>query len=238
MQITADSTVADIATDTPASIKVFQQHGIDFCCGGKIPLAEACARRGLDLETLLANLQALEQTVEDPAAWRQAPLSTLIAHIQRRYHQPLQVELGRLSQMMAKVVSRHGNRLPETLLPLQATFERLQRELLEHMAKEDTVLFPSIAALEVQNEPERKESCWGWIEQPIQILETEHASAGAALATLRTLTQGYAPPEDACPTFRGLYYGLAELERQMHLHVHLENNILFPRAALMTREGR
>ena len=113
---------------------------------------------------------------------------------------------------------------------MQERFESLQRELLEHMAKEDAVLFPAVLALEA-NAAAGASAGWTWIEQPIDVMENEHEAAGAALATMRALTHGYAPPEDACPTFRGLYYGLSELERDMHMHVHLENHVLFPRAS-------
>jgi regulator of cell morphogenesis and NO signaling len=231
MQFTPSTTVAELAAAEPATIKVFQRHKIDFCCGGKIPLADACARHELDTDALLAELRAVRAAADDPADWRRLPLKDLVAHIQARYHAPLRDELPRLGAMLDKVVQRHGHRLPETLLPLQATFESLRRELLEHMAKEDAVLFPSVLALETHAAAEETSTGWSWIEQPIEVLEAEHEAAGAALATMRALTNGYAPPEDACPTFRGLYYGLSELERDMHLHVHLENQILFPRAA-------
>jgi regulator of cell morphogenesis and NO signaling len=229
MELTASTTVAAIAAAEPATIKVFQRHHIDFCCGGRIPVSEACADHDLDTDTLLAELRAVRAAADDPADWRLAPLKDLVAHIQARYHVPLRAELPRLSAMMEKVVSRHGKRMPETLLPLQEQFESLRRELIEHMAKEDTVLFPAVLALEA-NAADGACAGWSWIEQPIDVMETEHEAAGAALATMRKLTQGYAPPEDACPTFRGLYYGLSELERDMHMHVHLENHVLFPRA--------
>ena len=229
MQFTARTTVAEVAAAEPATIKVFQRHHIDFCCGGRIPLQEACAAHDLDTDALLAELRAVRAAAEDPADWRRLPLKDLVAHIQARYHAPLRDELPRLGAMLDKVVQRHGHRLPETLLPLQATFESLRRELLAHMAKEDAVLFPSVLALE--SHAEETSTGWSWIEQPIGVLEAEHEAAGAALARMRALTDGYAPPEDACPTFRGLYCGLSELERDMHLHVHLENQILFPRAA-------
>jgi regulator of cell morphogenesis and NO signaling len=158
-------------------------------------------------------------------------MSDLIAYSQERFHGPLRDELPRLGQMMAKVVSRHGQRLPETLLPLQQTLAALHVDLLHHMQKEDEILFPAIQEIESG----RLGGHAAWIEQPIEIMEDEHEQAGAALARIRDLTSGYTPPADACPTFRGLYYGLAELEREMHVHVHLENNILFPRAAHLSR---
>jgi regulator of cell morphogenesis and NO signaling len=204
MQITARTTVAEIAAAEPSTIKLFQRHKIDFCCGGKIPLADACARQGLDTDALLAELRAVRAAADDPAGWGRAPLKDLIGHIQAR--------------------------LPAALLPLQATFESLHRELVEHMSKEDTVLFPAVLALEANAAAEGTLKDWTWIAQPIDVMEAEHDAAGAALARMRALTGGYAPPEDACPTFRGLYFGLAELERDMHLHVHLENHVLFPRA--------
>ena len=114
------------------------------------------------------------------------------------------------------------------LAQLQATFAELQHELLDHMKKEDVVLFPAIVALEAGAAPGRSAG-WTWIDQPIGAMEAEHASAGAALERIAELTDGHVPPADACPTFRGLYHGLSELERDMHVHVHLENHILFPR---------
>ena len=237
MTITANTTVAEIAAAEPATIKVFQRHHIDFCCGGRIPLSDACANHGLDTDTLLAELRAAPAAADDPADWHHAPLSDLIAHIQTRYHVPLRAELPRLAGMLEKVVSRHGDRLPEVLIPLRASFESLQRELLVHMAKEDAVLFPAVTALEASAADASSPPLdWAWIERPIDVMEAEHESAGAALAAMRELTRGYAPPDGACPTFRGLYYGLSELERNMHVHVHLENHVLFPRAARLARE--
>lgn len=237
MDITRDTLIADIVTAEPATIRVFQAHNLDFCCGGRIPLADACERHGLEADALVTELRAATRSPEETTDWQRAGLAELVSHIQQRFHQPLRQELPRLHQMVAKVVQRHGSRLPETLLPLQATFEGLERELLEHMLKEDQVLFPAITALEDASRTGGSRTPWMWIEQPIGIMEAEHDEAGTALARLREITRDYTPPEDACPTFRGLYYGLAQLERDMHVHVHLENNILFPRAGRLARAG-
>ena len=126
MRIQPDSLVADIATSEPATIKVFQHHRIDFCCGGKIPIGEACADHGLDTDAVLAELRAAQTVDTDRMNWGLAPMRDLIAHIQARYHVPLREELPRLSAMLDKVVQRHGHRLPETLLPLHAAFESLR----------------------------------------------------------------------------------------------------------------
>lgn len=234
MQITANSKVADIATHDPGSIRIFQQHQIDFCCGGKIPLAEACAKHGLDTESVLLELRAAQTAADEQRDWREAPLPDLVSHIQRRFHETLRAEIPRLSQMLAKVVSRHGGDHPE-VRELEVTFETLQAELLDHMAKEDAVLFPTIVAIDTGDRSINPAAC-GWIQAPIHAMEAEHEAAGEALARIRGLTSAFTPPEGACPTYRGLYHGLAEFERDMHVHVHLENNILFPRAAQRASE--
>lgn len=237
MTITPETTVAEIATVSPATIRVFQQHHIDYCCGGKVPLTQACATSGLDVDVVLGDLRAAAAPTAPEPSWADASLTSLVEHIQTRYHVFLRLELPRLDAMLDKVVSRHGDRLPEVLWPLQQTFKRLQQELLEHMSKEDRILFPFIVALEAGQALPATDAA-AWIQSPISVMETEHESAGAALAFVRHTTNGYAPPDWACPTFRGLYYGLAQLETDMHLHVHLENNVLFPRAARLAQSRR
>lgn len=228
MEIASTSRVTDLATEWPATIKVFQQYGIDVCCRGKLPLAEACTEHGLDVARILDALHAVTASPGPRPHWEQAPLSELIAHIQAEYHQPLRTELPRLRDMLAKVVSRHGDRYSGTLLPLAQVFDTLQRDVLDHISKEDAVLFPAIRAIE-------SGALGAWIGQPIAVMEAEHEEAGRALAEMRRLTAGYAPPDDACPTFRGLYCELAEFEHDMQQHVHLENNILFPRATRLAQ---
>jgi regulator of cell morphogenesis and NO signaling len=236
MTITASTTVAEIATANPATIRVFQRHRIDFCCGGRIPLADACEQHQLEPAALVAELEAATLGGEASRDWSAEPLSELVVYIQTRFHRPLEAELPRLRAMINKVVSRHGTKLPEVLLPLQRTFFGLERELVSHMAREDSVLFPAVVSL-ARGERPAGLSDWTWIEQPIEVMEAEHATVGSALAYIAGLTGGYVPPADACPTFRGLYFGLAELEREMHVHVHLENHVLFPRAAALARDG-
>ncbi len=233
--VSPEAHVAAIARQHPATIMVFERHRIDFCCGGKIALADVCEQRQLGVTDMVTELEAALETRTNDTDWTRAPLTDLVSHIQRTFHRPLEAELPRLRAMVDKVVSRHGDRLAATLLPLQTTFARLQAGLLEHMAKEDAVLFPAIVALESGGPV--SPAALGSIDQPIAVLEAEHAAAGAALARLSDLTDGYVPPADACPTFRGLYFGLAELERDMHTHVHLENHVLFPRAAAMFRNS-
>jgi regulator of cell morphogenesis and NO signaling len=237
MDISPDATVADIATQVPATIGVFQRHHIDFCCGGRLPLAKACADLGLDTDLVVTELVAAATPSSAEPTWADATLAALVAHIQRRYHEHLRQELPRIEAMLEKVVSRHGAHLPEVLLPLSQTFTALREELLDHMQREDDVLFPFIVALE-SGRGATPPGAAAWIDAPVAVMEADHEAAGAALRTMRELTNGYAPPEWACPTFRGLYYALAQVEADMHLHVHLENHILFPRAVQLARVRR
>jgi regulator of cell morphogenesis and NO signaling len=234
MTVTPDTLVADLAVANPATIRVFQRHRIDFCCGGRIPLSEACADRNIAAEELIGELELSMRTSEPTEDVARLPLSEIVAHIQRRFHRPLMKELPRLRAMLDKVVSRHGDRLPDVLFPLRETFLAFELELVAHIRKEDDVLFPAIVALEA-GEGRAHGADWTWIDQPIDAMELEHAAAGDALARMAELTGTYSPPADACPTFLGLYHGLAELEREMHVHVHLENHALFPRANALAR---
>ncbi len=239
MSIELQTTVADIATQFPATIRVFQRHGIDFCCGGKRPLAEACEAGGVSFDVLKQDLESAVAgpAGEQPAAWPEGDLRPLVAHILERYHRPLDEELPRLSQMMQKVLSVHGARHPE-LEAIAQTLIAICEDLMPHMMKEERVLFPYIERMEALAEAGNSlmHSPFGSIESPIRMMEMEHESVGRLLADLRRDTRGYVPPEDACNTFRGLWHGFAELERETHEHIHIENNILFPRAhALETR---
>ena len=225
MSITEQTTVADIASAIPSSIRVFQRHGIDFCCGGKTPLAVVCRERGVPFGELVGAIEASAQAPQpDATDWNTAPLSRVIDHIIATYHRPLGDELTRLEAMASKVHRVHGGKAAH-LARLEAIVLELGRELRSHMRKEELVLFPAICALE-----QGQSDAGARIEAPVAVMEHEHDHAGLLLSELRVITDGYVPPAWACATFRALYQGLAEFEAAMHVHVHLENNILFPRA--------
>jgi regulator of cell morphogenesis and NO signaling len=237
MDITPDTHVAKIATRHPGTIRVFQRHGIDFCCGGKRPLAEAAGARGLDVEALCAELSAAATGPgADDRAWGEAPLAELVDHILARYHDRLREDLPRLAAMADRVLAVHGEKHPEVLPALARTFHALAAELASHTMKEERILFPWICEIERGAASGASTGCGvaamprAGVEGPIAVMEEEHDDAGRALAELRRLTGGFEPPTGACTTFRGLYHGLAELEADTHRHIHLENNVLFPRA--------
>ena len=238
MNITPDTRVAEIASQNPATIRIFQRFAIDFCCGGKRPLSEVCAEKQVTFGELRSALESAGEPQATDLPGADATLTGLVHFIVDKYHADLRVELPRLAQMAAKVLDAHGAKHPDVLPALDATFRGLREELEMHMMKEERVLFPYIERLAVlaadgQGLPA---SPFGSIQAPIGMMEHEHDDAAQALARLRQLTDGYTPPADACNTFRGLYYGLAELEKALHEHIHLENNVLFPRAARLEEE--
>ncbi len=223
MEITADTLVADIAAHHPSSIEVFERHGIDFCCGGRRPLGEACREHGATVETVAEEIAAATaRELPEDRVFTDAPLGTLLDHIVTRYHAALREDLPRLGRMADKVAEVHGLRHPE-LHELARTYRGLRDELEPHLTTEEEQVFPAVRRLA---EPGTQSED---VQRALHALEEEHDRAGAALATLRTLSRGFAVPEDACTTYRALYEGLEHFERELHEHVHLENNVLFPR---------
>jgi regulator of cell morphogenesis and NO signaling len=223
MTITETTTVGEIASALPASVRIFQRHGIDFCCGGKTALRIACGERGISFPAIVSAIEASTAQPSEELDWTSEPLGSLVDHIVRTYHDPLREELPRLMAMASKVSRAHGAKA-FYLARLEATLAELSAELQAHMRKEEQVLFPAIQAIESGSAASVP------ISAPIAVMEHEHDHAAGLLSELRTLTQGYTLPDWACRTFQALYQGLAELESTMHVHVHLETNILFPRA--------
>jgi regulator of cell morphogenesis and NO signaling len=225
-------TVREIALQQPTAIRVFEQFGIDYCCGGRKPLDEACAAANLDLNSLIAALEAAETTTPNPLEdWTSKSLEALSTHIVAKHHAYVRNELPRLGQLAQKVVNRHGSTHPELLL-IAGALMHLDAELTEHLAKEESILFPYIAALEKSAalETVAPQSCFGTVTNPISMMTQEHDAAGVLLAEIRRLSRNFALPNGACPTFHAFYDGLQEFEQDLHQHIHLENNILFPRA--------
>ncbi len=219
MSVTLETPVGEIALNHPIATRVFARHNIDFCCGGGAPLEKACDKRGLNPNDILSEINKELEEPCDEMNWSDAPLNDLIEHIVSRFHTSLREELPRLEAMAIKVNQVHGDKDPERLQAIETVFCGLKEELLLHMLKEENILFPMI----VRGEGKMAGA-------PVSVMEYEHDSAGTALKQLRELTNDFTPPEGACSTWRALWHGLAALEQDTHQHIHLENNILFPRA--------
>jgi len=235
---TPQLTVGEIAARFPASIRIFEKYRIDFCCGGKIPLDEACGTRGVNPAALLEEIESASAPEADTTDWQSADIDALIDHILTRHHAYLKTELPRIEAMLAKVIAAHGERHGAIVIPLSETFAPLKAELEGHLMKEEVVLFPLIRSLEAARRAGAAAhvSHCGSVRNPLRVMLMEHDSAGDALAQIRTLTSDFTPPDGVCNTFRGLYFALAELEADLHRHIHLENNILFPRAIAVEQE--
>jgi regulator of cell morphogenesis and NO signaling len=229
--LTPEMPVGQLVAEDSRRARLFERLGIDYCCGGRAPLDRACREKGLDVAAVLRQLAAGEtgprDDVHGPFDAATATMGELIDHIVTIHHAYLYRELPRLAALAGQVVGPHGSRHPE-LRELRDIFNSLKGDLKAHLLKEEEILFPIIARLEAAIE--RPEFHRGSVMNPILVMEHEHDGAGAALARLRALTDGYTPPADACPTYRGLLDGLAGLEADLHVHIHEENNILFPRA--------
>lgn len=227
---TADATVGDLVTERPARARVFEQSGVDYCCNGADALSEACLKAGADLQSVLDQLAAVDAAPRgaDEADWASASLAQLMAHIEATHHTYLKSELPRISALATKTAAAHGAEHPNVVEAAEL-FQALRAELEGHLHKEEVILFPMIRLLEVSAELPQLHC--GSVKNPIAVMEHEHDNAGAVLARLRELTDGYSTPDGVCNTYRALMDALAQLEQDLHLHIHKENSILHPRAA-------
>jgi regulator of cell morphogenesis and NO signaling len=236
MNITATSTVRDLAVGFPDATRVFENFGIDYCCGGHRTLVDACREASLPVEDLTRSLEESCRASQPGAGrdWRQESLTALTEYIVDTHHYFTRQELDRLEKLFDKVCSRHGENHPE-LFEAQKTFYQLKQDLVPHMLKEEQVLFPYITRME-EAAGERRAvppPFFGTVRNPVRMMMAEHDTAGDLLKQLRRITKGYTTPPDGCISFQTLNQALAAFEANLHQHIHLENNLLFPRAIEM-----
>jgi regulator of cell morphogenesis and NO signaling len=223
-----ETTIGQLVTERPARARIFESFGIDYCCGGKKPLAQAIREKNLDAKTVLGVLDAFDdQSPQTERNWGEASMTELADHIEQTHHAYLKTELPRLEFLVNKVADRHGSERPQ-LIQLARLFNIFKAELESHMHKEEVILFPICRQLEASGSPQRFHC--GSVQNPIAVMVQEHDDAGEALRQMRELTDNYSLPADACNTYRALFDSLQQLEQDMHRHVHKENSILFPRA--------
>jgi regulator of cell morphogenesis and NO signaling len=224
------TTVGDIVATDFRTAGIFEQFGIDFCCGGRMSLADACRAATVDPSDVIRALEALPPAAgedDDAAHW---PVDRLVDHIVRVHHDYVRQAMPMIGAYLAKLESVHGARHPE-LTRVGASFEQVSAELRQHMMKEEHVLFPYIVELaEREDDCGRVPSPFGTVENPIRMMEREHRDAADGLHVIRELTNGYTAPADGCATYNVCMAELARFERDLHRHVHLENNVLFPKA--------
>ena len=231
MSVTAESTVRDVVSADFRAAAVFSRYGIDFCCGGKRTIAAASHEGGVPADEVIRDVR--QACISNPTAPRFADWEpdTLASYIVANHHAYVKRVMPALTAHTTKVASVHGARHTE-LQEVARIWRAVVDEMSMHMAKEERILFPYIAHLAsaARLGEALPPAPFGSIENPIRMMEAEHDSAGDAMAQIRGLTNGYAPPADACMTYRICLQELEEFEQDLHVHVHLENNLLFPKA--------
>jgi regulator of cell morphogenesis and NO signaling len=235
MEFNGETKVKEIALSNPGAKRILEEAGVDYCCGGGKSLHDACAHSNVTAEDVLTRLSKnREQVGPEDTNWRSAPLSELTRHIVQKHHRYVRDAIRRVPALLVKVKEKHGTNHPE-LAEIESLFLDLGHEMTAHMQKEEMILFPYIDALErsARGEETLEPPFFQTVRNPIQAMMQEHDAAGDLLRALRETSQGYAVPTDACMSYRELYESLAAFEADLHTHVHLENNILFPRAVEM-----
>jgi len=232
--ITTNMTVRDLAMELPEATRLFEKLKIDYCCGGNRPLTEACASAGIDVDNVMGMLVEVTKSTSQERVtlnYQDASLPDLITHIIDTHHVFTKSEMERLQLLADKVLAAHGGNHPE-LIHLDELFTRLCADLKPHMFKEEQILFPYIVAMAEAAEQNRAVPLapFGTVNNPIRMMMMEHDTAGQILRELRALTSDYTVPADACFSYQTLYQALENFENDLHQHIHLENNILFPKA--------
>ena len=241
--ITPKTTVRQIVGRYPQTRCVFEKHGIDYCCGGKLALEAAAKQVQANLQTMIDDLDAAlkvppDERKPDEKDWYNAPVPELVTHILEVHHKYMHTALPNVRQLVAKVLLIHGPKHGEVLQPVARLYAALDSELTAHLEKEERVLFPmilaNVAAASGKNPATAEPNCRS-VAGPIAQMQYEHEKAGAVLDELRQVTTGYTLPPDACLTFTALYEEIKRMEVDLHQHIHLENNILFPKSVEMEK---
>lgn len=231
MQIDKDSTVGDIVTKDFRAARIFANYNIDFCCGGKKTLSEACSAGNAEIEAVIDELSKLGKVSGNDTRFENWGADFLVDYIVNNHHAYINRSIPLIEMHLEKVSEKHGAAHPE-VLKLNGLFGEVKEELLSHMMKEEKMLFPYIKNLQLAEKGGFKvhHAPFGNVENPIRVMEMEHQKAGNVLKAISDVTNNYKAPDDACNTYKVLYQELDEFEKDLHVHIHLENNILFPKA--------
>ncbi|HMQ04766.1 MAG TPA: iron-sulfur cluster repair di-iron protein [Pyrinomonadaceae bacterium] len=240
MQTYHTRTVREIALELPLTTRVFEEFKIDYCCHGDMPFDEACATAGTNPDLVIEKIETMMSAAGTAPAdgFKATSLRDLIHHIIENHHIFTRNEIRQLMPLMSKVARRHGE-YHRNLVEMEEVFKSLCSELGLHLKKEEMVLFPYIEILEAADELGRMPMAppFGTVNNPVAIMISEHEGAGEKLVRLRSLSEDYTLPEGACPSFTALYHRLEALEKDLHQHIHLENNLLFPKAVELEKQA-
>jgi regulator of cell morphogenesis and NO signaling len=231
MTIDIDAPIGRLAAEAPSLIPLLEELQIDYCCNGSRTVREACVYAGVEVDQLLTLLSSTERSQEPAVEWKQGSLASLAVHIVEEYHERSRLDLSDIRPLLDRVIGIHGEEHAE-LAQLGQLFEQLKADMLPHMLKEEQVLFPYVTLLEQALDTGRPAPTpfFGTVRNPVRMMMTEHDSVAEILQQMRRITRGWSIPDDACGSYCELFRRLSELERYTHIHIHMENNIYFPRA--------
>lgn len=221
-----NTSIGSLVSKAPESAKIFEKLGLDYCCKGNKILKEACDEKKLNVVEVLGMLKELSRP-NVPMNWDRMTLKEIVMHIANTYHTPTKQELQRINQLIEKIKNKHGKRYPY-ISDLHNVFEQMKTSLLKHMEEEEQIVFPLVISLEDNKEVHHEE-----LKKYLSFLDNDHLETGEALERIKNLTNGYIPPSAACMTHIVMLNSLERLERNLHEHIHKENQILFPRAKAM-----
>src|SRR6218665_3284894 len=235
MNIYPQTIVGELVAEDYRTASVFKNNGIDFCCNGNRSIDEACRKKNIDSAVLIAALQQVTQDTNNSTAdYNSWPADLLADYIEKKHHRYVQAKIREIVPFLHKVAGVHGEHHPE-LKEVEALFHDCAEELTMHMQKEENVLFPYIRKMMAAGDTP-VEAAFGTVQNPIRMMMMEHDHEGERFRRIAALTNDYTPPADACNTYRVTYALLPEFEEDLHLHIHLENNILFPKAIAMEQQ--
>lgn len=231
MNVNINDTVADVVVQNIKAAHIFKKYGIDFCCGGGITIEKACSKKDLDYKVLIKEIESIDSDIAVDHDYDHWELDYLIDYIISKHHSYVLENIPLILQYSNRVAQVHGDNYKE-VIEINTLFQTIAAELNAHMKKEEVILFPFIMQLVHAKKLGLKVPIphFGTVNNPIAMMESEHESAGDIFKSIATLTNNYTPPQGACNTFKALYAKLEEFEKDLHQHIHLENNILFPKA--------
>jgi regulator of cell morphogenesis and NO signaling len=232
-----EKTVAEFVSLNINTAHVFKKHGIDFCCGGGVSVQEVCSKKGIDFANLMTELETVGQTKKANHDFNSWELTKLINYIIDVHHQYVKENIQIMIQYADKVARVHGHHYNE-LLEINKLVHIAIEEMQAHLQKEEQILFPYIVELERHKKQDvgKVPIPFGTVKNPINMMEEEHEVVGDIFKRISTLSNTYTPPEGACNTYRAFFHKLDEFEQDLHLHIHLENNILHPKAIALEIE--
>jgi regulator of cell morphogenesis and NO signaling len=236
MKIQENQIIGELVANDYRAASIFKKYSIDFCCQGNRTIGNACEKKNIESHSLLSDLNnALESRDSETIDYKTWPLDLLVDYIEKKHHRYVEEKTPELKAYLDKISKVHGERHPE-LIDVRNEFFASAGELAQHMKKEELILFPFIRKMLSNKGEQMSAPHFGTVNNPINMMMDEHSAEGERYRKIALLTDNYTPPEDACNTYRVAFALLNEFEQDLHLHIHLENNILFPRAIAMEKE--